>query len=192
MIIQETKLPLETFGLDRAQSFKIKATGKAFKILSDGLYGNKPKAVIRELACNAYDSHVQAKVDRAFEVHLPISMEPWLAVKDWGVGLAEEEVLRLYVTYFESTKTNSNEFIGALGLGSKSPFCYSDGFMVISRFEGRVKTYNAFLDSQGTPCIAKVLDSPTRESNGLEVRVGIEPEDFDIFHSTRYRSSKYV
>jgi len=49
-----------TSGLTQQESFQIKATGKAFKILSDGLYSDKPLAVVRELSCNAWDSHVAA------------------------------------------------------------------------------------------------------------------------------------
>ena len=39
--------------------FSIEASAKAFFILSDGLYSNKIKAVVRELSTNAYDSHVE-------------------------------------------------------------------------------------------------------------------------------------
>lgn len=48
----------------------------------------------------------------------------------------------LYTTYFDSTKTDSNDFIGALGLGSKSPFSYTNAFEVISRFEGKRRVYS--------------------------------------------------
>ena len=103
--------------------FKIRNSAKAFKILSDGLYSNKIKAVIRELSCNAVDSHVAAnKADTPFEVHLPTVLEPWFSVRDFGLGLDGDQVENIYTTYFESTKTESNDFIGALGLGSKSPF----------------------------------------------------------------------
>ena len=64
-------------------SFTIKATGKAFRILSDGLYSDKILAVVRELSCNAYDAHVAAGMFVPFEVHLPHALEPWFSVKDF-------------------------------------------------------------------------------------------------------------
>ena len=68
--------------------FRIRNSAKAFKILSDGLYSNKIRAIVRELSCNAVDSHVAAdKENVPFEVHLPTMLEPWFSVKDFGIGL---------------------------------------------------------------------------------------------------------
>lgn len=110
-------------------SFKMKRSAKAFSILSSGIYANKIRAIIRELSCNAYDSHVEAgKKDVPFEVHLPTHFEPYFYVRDYGTGLTHQQVFDVYTTYFESTKTDSNDYIGALGLGSKSPFSYTENF----------------------------------------------------------------
>ena len=47
-------------------------------MFADKVYSNKERAVIRELACNAHDSHVMAgTTDVPFEVHLPTPLEPW-------------------------------------------------------------------------------------------------------------------
>lgn len=52
--------------------FKIKTSNVAFDILSSGLYANKIRAVIRELSCNAVDSHIAAgKSNTPFLVRLP-------------------------------------------------------------------------------------------------------------------------
>ena len=103
--------------------FRIRNSAKAFNILSSGLYANKIRAIVRELSCNAVDSHVAAgKQDTPFDIHLPNTLEPWFSIRDYGLGLSHDQVINIYTTYFESTKTDSNEFIGALGLGSKSPF----------------------------------------------------------------------
>ena len=67
--------------------FKIKASAKAFSILSSGLYANKIRAIIRELSCNAVDSHAAAgKSDTPFDVHLPNTLEPWFSIRDYGPG----------------------------------------------------------------------------------------------------------
>ena len=89
--------------------FRIRNSAKAFNILSSGLYANKIRAIIRELSCNAVDSHVAAgKTDTPFDVHLPNQLEPWFSIRDYGTGLNHEQVTQIYTTYFESTKTASN------------------------------------------------------------------------------------
>lgn len=173
---------IESGDLAAVGSFSIKATGKAFKILSDGLYSDKPLAIIRELSCNAFDAHVAAgRKDVPFEVHLPNVLEPHFSVKDFGTGLDHDDVMKLYTTYFESTKTDSNDFIGALGLGSKSPFSYVDSFTVTSRFNGMVRTYAAYLGEAGVPSIALMSEEPTSEPNGLEVSMPVKQQDFSVF-----------
>ena len=140
MKIHQEQIDIERVGVQTENSFTIKTSAAAFDILSAGLYTDPIAAIIRELSCNAYDSHVAAnKVDTPFQIHLPNSLEPFLSIRDFGVGLSDDDVLHLYTTYFESTKTNSNDFIGARGLGSKSPFSYSKSYEVISRFDGIVR-----------------------------------------------------
>ena len=86
------KLQSETNVIERSGNFEesnytIEATPTAFSILSDQLYSNKIRAVIRELSTNAYDSHVDAgNGDKPFEVHLPSNMEPTFSVRDYGTG----------------------------------------------------------------------------------------------------------
>lgn len=155
-------------------NFSIKATAKSFHILSSGLYSNKIRAIIRELSCNAYDSHVAAgKKEVPFEVHLPSIMEPWFAVRDFGTGLSHDQVVSIYTTYFESTKTNSNDFIGALGLGSKSPFSYTDNFTVTAIKDGKKGIYSAFINQDGVPSIVLMLKEDTDEINGVEVKFSV-------------------
>jgi HSP90 family molecular chaperone len=94
--------------------FRIRNSAKAFNILSSGLYANKIRAIIRELSCNAVDSHVAAgRSGTPFDVHLPNTLEPHFSIRDYGTGLSHEQVKNIYTTYFESTKTDSNAFIGA-------------------------------------------------------------------------------
>lgn len=163
--------------------FKIRNSAKAFKILSDGLYSNKIRAIIRELSCNAVDSHVAAgKVDVPFEVHLPTMLEPWFSVKDFGLGLDGDQVTNIYTTYFESTKTSSNDFIGALGLGSKSPFSYTENFTVTAIKDGTKRIYSAFINQEGVPSIAEMSEELTDEDNGVEVKFSVvNKSDFYSF-----------
>lgn len=163
--------------------FRIRNSAKAFSILSSGLYANKIRAIIRELSCNAIDSHVAAgNADTPFEVHLPNRLEPWFSIRDYGIGLSHAEVVNIYTTYFESTKTDSNEFIGALGLGSKSPFSYTDNFTVTAIKNGRKGIYTAFINDQGVPSIALMAEESTAEPTGVEVKFSVNQQhDFYKF-----------
>ena len=87
----------------------------------------------------------------------------------------------LYTTYFQSTKRESNDFIGALGLGSKSPFSYTKSFEVIARHNGKRRIYAAFINEDGVPTIAKMGEADTDECNGLEVKLTVHQDDFYKF-----------
>lgn len=165
--------------------FRIRNSAKAFNILSSGLYANKVRAIIRELSCNAVDSHAAAgKKDTPFDIHLPNSLEPWFSIRDYGTGLSADQVTNIYTTYFESTKTASNEFIGALGLGSKSPFSYTDNFTVTAIKDGVKGVYTAFINEAGVPSIAKMMEEQTTDPAGVEVKFAVEDRyDFDKFRS---------
>jgi hypothetical protein len=171
-------------------SFSIKATAKSFRILSDGLYANKVRAIIRELSCNAYDSHVAAgKINTPFDVHLPNSLEPFFSIRDYGTGLSHDQVTNIFTTFFESTKTDSNDYVGALGLGSKSPFSYTDNFTVTAIKDGRKGIYTAFINEQGVPSIALMMEEQTNDPAGVEVRFAVDSRyDFDKFR----QEARYV
>ena len=65
--------------------FKIKNSAAAFAVLSSSIYSNKIRAIIRELSCNAYDSHVAAgKADIPFHIHLPSTFECYFSIRDFG------------------------------------------------------------------------------------------------------------
>jgi hypothetical protein len=173
-LINQPDNPAVLSNVGEIGEFRIRNSAKAFNILSSGLYANKIRAIIRELSCNAVDSHVAAgKGTTPFDVHIPNQFEPWFAIRDYGTGLSHEQVTNIYTTYFESTKTDSNEFIGALGLGSKSPFSYTDNFTVTAVKDGRRGIYSAFINDKGVPSIALMMEEQTTEPNGVEVKFSV-------------------
>jgi hypothetical protein len=165
--------------------FRIRNSAKAFSILSSGLYANKIRAIIREYSCNAVDSHVEAgNADTPFDIHLPNSLEPWFAVRDYGVGLDEQQVRNIFTTYFESTKTETDDLIGGLGLGSKSAFSYTDNFTIVAIKNGTKRVYTAFINEQGVPSIAPMGEEASDEPAGVEIRFAVEDSyDFRKFYN---------
>jgi hypothetical protein len=177
MKLKTKDIPVETGGLTAEGGFSIKASSTAFSILSSGLYSNKFKAILRELGCNAYDSHIEAGYpEKPFTVHLPTRLNPVLSVSDYGIGLSHEDVMGLYTTYFESTKSTSNDFVGCMGLGSKSPFSYTKNFTITSIKDGTKGVYSAYIGKDGLPNIGRLTSEETDEGNGLSIAFAVEDQ----------------
>ena len=175
MKLKTESIPVETGGVTDQGDFSIKNSAAAFSILSSGLYSNKYEAILRELGCNAYDSHVEAGFpDKPFTVHLPTTLNPIFSVRDYGVGLDHEQVMGLYTTYFASTKNDSNDFVGCMGLGSKSPFSYTKNFTITAIKDGTKGQYSAYIGDQGVPAIVQLATEETNEENGVEVAFAVE------------------
>jgi len=188
-VIGKTSDVVEQIGDITTREFTIKANAKAFSILSKGIYSDSITPPIRELATNAYDSHVAAGNENVkFQVHLPTILEPWFSVRDFGVGMNADEVEKIYTTYFESTKTESNDYIGCLGLGSKSPFCYTDSFSVISVQNGTRWIYTCFLENDVPHC-AKIGEEKTNDPNGMLIQFSVDEKDISTFQ--RYSEDIY-
>lgn len=195
MKLSTTNNQLEVFGIDEAPSnFSIAFNAKAFKVLSSTLYSNKIGSIVREYASNAWDSHIMAnKTDTPFHIHLPNAFEPWFSIEDFGVGLSKEDVLSTYTVFFKSTKDQSNDCTGMLGLGSKSAFSYTDQFTITSRCDGLKTTYSAFISQNGVPAVVEMHSEPMSdiESNGVEIRMSAKREDFNRFSGEVLEQLKY-
>lgn len=143
-------------------------------MFADKVYSNKERAVIRELACNAHDSHVMAgTTDVPFEVHLPTELEPWFSLRDYGTGLPDEDIANIYGAIGVSTKRDSNDVIGCFGIGSLSPYSMCDSFTVKSYLNGIVRTYQCMRDEERKPKVIPLGSEPTDEANGLEVKLTV-------------------
>jgi hypothetical protein len=174
----------EVGGLGESNAFTIAANAKAFRVLIDGLYSDKVQSIIRELCSNAFDAHCAAgKEDVPFEVTLPSRFESTFMVRDFGTSLSHDDVMSLYTTIFSSTKEDTNAEIGKFGLGSKSPFAYTDAFTVRAIDNGVARSYTAFVAGDGVPQIAKIGEAQTDEPQGFEVSFAAQASDVPAFRS---------
>src|SRR5206468_2322508 len=97
-------------------------------LLRNKLYNNPINSVVRELTSNAYDANVENKNE-----HIPVVISlpgEYLIIKDDGVGLSADRLQNVFCVYGESTKRDSDDFIGGYGLGGKSVFAYSQSFHI--------------------------------------------------------------
>ena len=193
MKIEEELSEVELSEEFEESSFRIEASAKMFEILFDKIYSDKIASVVREIGSNALDSHTKAGCkDLPFEIHVPTQMEPWFSVKDFGVGLNTQEVKEIYTVMTKSTKTNNNDEIGGFGLGSKTPFAYTDSFTVICVKDGIKVEYAMYRNAQGIPAFTSITSSTTPsgdvivgeetdEPNGVEVKIPVKVQDISYF-----------
>lgn len=182
MKIQTLERDIET-NLPTSQAFKIANNAKMFNILSDKIYSDKPRAVVREIFCNAYDIHLQTGQTKPILFSLPNRVDPSLSIRDFGTGLSPEEVLDHYTTYFDSSKGGNNGQIGGFGLGCKSPFAYTDAFTVVTFQNGTKTVYAAYKGPDGIPQISLATQTDTDEDDGLEVKVPVKDGDRYLFET---------
>ena len=182
MIIQQKTSSIEQIGnVTQESEFKMRTSQKAFQILSS-LYSDKPLAIVRELGCNAMDSHIAAgQPNVPFHVHVPNTLEPWLTIQDYGTGISHDSIYEIYSVYFASTKTNTNTQVGMLGLGSKSPFCYTDNFTITSIHNQVKRVYNAYFNQNGMPTISLASQENTTDGNGVAIQIPVKQSDLNDF-----------
>ena len=177
---------VESQGVQDSVSFGIKQSGFAhiFNVLRNQLYSDKVLAVVREYSCNAVDAHVAAgKPETPIKVTVPNRLNPNLSIRDYGDALSDEDIKNIYAFYGESTKRNTNDQIGMLGIGSKAAFAYGDNFVINSFINGKKHTYNAFIDPSQVGQISKLDVSATDEPDGIEIVVPVRNDDYDEFIS---------
>ena len=144
-------------------------------------YSNPPLAVVREISANALDANMEANASRKVEVTIPSKFNAHFVVRDFGGGLSQEDIFGLYSKYGKSTKRDSNNYIGAFGIGKFAPLSYGSSFSVVSYHGGKKATYNVFVNDDDDTKIVKFAEQPSDEPTGLSVEVAIADDDIDTF-----------
>lgn len=171
-------------GGQEARQFGISDDPAFFQILSSTLYTDQPLAVVRETLCNAWDAHIEAgKTD--VPIQISIDGDSNLVIRDFGPGIADEDMGPIYGIYGASTKKKNKNVTGGFGLGCKSPFSYTDHFEVTSWHSGKQTIYNLARSSgevEGRPGIFPIASFPTTET-GLQVSIPLRKEDHHKFRA---------
>ncbi len=182
MITTEEKREIVSSLSGEAQNFSIEASGKAFRTLIDNLYSNKIQSIVRELCSNAYDAHAEGgNPEEPFEIVIPALLDPTFSVRDYGISMPHEFVMKFYSTLFYSPKETSNQVVGRYGLGSKSPFAYTDSFNVTTYIDGVQNTYICHIDDKDIPTITHQSTKETTERNGTKVSMAASTKDAQEF-----------
>jgi len=151
-----------------------------FKLLRTSMYSNKIGSIVREITSNCVDSHIEAGVtDVPVEIeYIPqdtaTGKHESIVFRDFGVGLSPSRMDNVFRKYLSSTKRDSNDQIGGFGLGSKSPFAYTDNFYISTKHNGKVYDYLAMIDESGLGSIVSLHEDTTTDRNGTEIIIPIQ------------------
>jgi hypothetical protein len=148
---------------------------KLWDMLQDP-YKNSIGAVVREYVSNSFDAHAEIGVELPVHVKIEKEESGWFwSTEDFGVGLSEERVRDVFSHYLKSTKENTNDMIGAFGIGSKSGLSYTDVVYIRTRYDGVEYEY-LLRRGETTPRIDKLFSQPTTERNGTRIKIQIRYE----------------
>lgn len=142
------------------------------RIVTD-LYADPDSAVLREYSANGLDSHVLAGQTRPVEITLPTASIPTLKVQDWGVGMSRADITDIYSKYGASTKRDSNNQIGAFGLGCKSALSMSPSFTLTSIKDGIKVIAVIHRGEDGVGEIEFASETETDDPNGVTVYIPV-------------------
>ena len=149
--------------------FGLNMDAKMYSILTDKLYTNKEGAIIRELAANAKDAHIEnGNPEVPFHIHLPSWLSNTFYIRDYGTGIEPSQFKKIYTTIGGSTKDQDNKCVGAFGLGNKTPFTLVDSYTIENYWYGTKYVYTAYKD-KGFPTVSLIGETKTDEPNGLKV-----------------------
>lgn len=149
-------------------------------VLTD-LYSDPILAVIREYSTNALDAHLEAGNKAPIRVKLPSSYQLMFEVEDKGVGLSVSDLRDVYSMYGRSTKRDSEEATGMLGLGCKSGLTYALSFTVVAIKEGVKTVASVTKDTDGVGTVKVIDTSATDLPNGVTISIPVKSQDVNSF-----------
>jgi len=135
------------------------------------LYADQRLAVVREYISNAVDAtRVAGRTDPVM-VTTPTLLEPNFIVTDRGVGMSTDEVEATFLAFAASTKRDTNELVGGLGVGAKSAWALTESFLIDTVKDGKRTLVRAARDLQHQVLLA---GDPTDLPTGTTISVPVE------------------
>jgi hypothetical protein len=195
---------IESSGELAQANFGIEYSAKIARMFSEQVYSDPILANVREYTCNAWDAHkMVGKEDQPVVVHIPTSMEPHWAVRDFGPGLSQAHIMGtaenkyrgLFNTYGKSLKDDSNFLIGGFGIGCKAGFAYTkqDSAFTVTSWHGGIKNvFTCMVDSKGIPSITLMHCEPSNEETGVEISIPVKSKDITTFRERTITVCKYA
>lgn len=187
MILNQIHRDVKTVGVSQSTKMQLSASEEVqdhiIKLLTENGYKRPIPSLVREVFCNGLDGSVANNTpDNPVLVRLYRNeLANWIfEVRDEGIGMSKEDFYKYCMNIGESTKRSSNNMIGAMGAGFKSPLAYCQGFETITRKDG---IENKFYIYKGAsrPEVTEISSTPTTDINGVTVRIPVDRWDVVYF-----------
>lgn len=145
-------------------------------------YSNPVSSVVREITSNAVDANNETGEDHSVDItydHSDINQNIMLKFRDYGYGISPEKFENVYMSLYESDKRDSNDHIGAFGIGSKSSLSVADNYYVRTIHEGVCYLYLVWND--GVYINSTLMDEfETSEHQGTEIQVPVDKISYNV------------
>lgn len=160
----------------KEQEFSIKTVANVLEILRSKLYAHPIDSIVRELLSNAIDANTEAKATKKISISLPNRLNTRFSIQDFGPGISPDRMKNVYLNYGESTKKGTNSEIGFFGIGAKSPFAYSEAFLIQTADGHTWREYSAYIDESRKGKVAELQRKKSSET-GTTIIIEVKPED---------------
>ena len=186
MLLQNTATPILTTEDFQTTDFSIDENNIhiVMDILTNRMYRFKARSILREYAANAQDAHWDAGLnDEPIRITLPTSLSPILVIRDYGKGMSVDEIRNIFTKFGASTKRETNNAIGALGMGCKSAFCMTKSFQVIVYKDCEKRTYVVAKNEKGVPQLNYLgATAQTKaEPDGMSIEIPVQKNEIHEF-----------
>ena len=152
------------------------------RLIRKHLYTKPIQTPVQEMLCNALDAmEMSGKENQPIKVFLPDLSDGLFKIRDFGPGLTDEQVKKIYANIGVSTKRKNKKAIGCWGYGSKSLFAYTSNFFVISYYNGVETTFLAKINPDDSSSFEIKHKAATSEPNGLEIQCPVKDADINKF-----------
>lgn len=186
----ESNLDQTIFTIDEKQA------GLIISLLRNNIYKNPLLSSIKEVFSNALDEHIKFNVKVPIQITLPSVFNSNITIRDFAKGISKEFMLNQYTKVGLSTKSNSNDSLGGLGLGRMSPLAYADLFTVVSitdDLDGYRYKREYLISKDNEKVFSSFLfEEITEEETGVIVSYPIKKEDFQLVKDYVEDTTKYV
>jgi hypothetical protein len=180
VVLQEGEQTQDSIGM----SLDLDSAQILMQMLSKNLYSDDIGSTVRECASNALDSHRRAGTTDPIIVSFGANKDGnyEFSVEDFGIGLDAEDVKNIISKYGKSTKRNSANELGMMGLGFKAPLAYCSSFYFVCRKNGVERKYMMY-EGEDVNTIDLLYETSTDQKNGVKVIVPVRFYDRSSFVS---------
>jgi hypothetical protein len=189
-----SKSSMQTNSTNLSGQFTIGDMAAVKRILAGHMYSFPIQTLVQEYLSNARDAlRAAGNPSDKIVVNLPKRTDLRWSVRDYGIGMDEETVSKVFTSYGVSTKRGDNAQTGGFGVGSKSAFAYTSTFIVKAFKDGIRREFIMATETADSPAggFLKTVEESTTEPNGVEISIPVDAKDIDAFIAATKRAIEF-